>query len=107
MKTILIIASILAALWVLRFIIHFIASVEMSCDPEDLTQVRFKIGTQYFCGKILTWKIFWVLIIRMTKWHIQLLILLTGAPVWGFVLYLIIESMIIVGKRFYKWLNWQ
>ena len=106
MKTFLIIASVLAILWVLFFILSFVSSVEVWGDPEDITRVKFTVSGQSFAGKILSWKMFWVIAIRTRHWKFQLPMLLTGAPIWGFVLYIIIESMIISGKKFYRWLNW-
>lgn len=107
MKTILIIASILAALWVLFFVVMFISSVELCLDPKDITRLKFTVNGQSFSGKILSWKMFWVIAIRATRWKLQLLLLITGAPIWGFLLYIIIEAMIISGKKFYSWLDWQ
>ena len=108
MKTILLIsAGVMAALWVLYFISAFIYWVEQAIDPDDITKLRFQIGKELFNEKILTWKMFWIYVIRCTKWQLQLLLLITGTPIWGFALYMVIESMIIAGKRLYKWLNWQ
>ena len=112
MKTILFIASILAALWVDYFIFLFIYWIERYVCPNDFTKVHFVLNKNGYYGKIRSWQTFWILVIRTTRWELQLLMFLTGAPIWGFILYMVVETIIIwckrfckAAKRFYSWLN--
>ena len=94
-------AIVVAALWMVFFTMHFIIIIEDKI-AKNMRYVYSTKKRRYY--KILGWKSFWYVIIRSTRKGWQFLFLITGAPVWGFILYMIIESLIIVGKRIYYWL---
>lgn len=57
-------AIVLASLWVLRFIIHFMYLVEKFNDDDDMSRISIYIQESWFNGKILSWQTFWILVIR-------------------------------------------
>lgn len=108
MKTFCVITAIvLASIWVARFVAFCLFTVNtFRTDRSGVIFRRWNTKERKAIkGKTLSWNVFWNGCFKFMKSKPEkFLYLITGAPIWGFLLYMVIESIIIVGKKICNWL---